>query len=104
MSDLRQQVDDVGFVLTGGALRHLIKFACSLVKVTLVVAASENAGAQPQELNLLETHVPKSVVPTEELFLGLGEVEIAFVDGSYCCIETFGGLGDVNLTMGFRSR
>ena len=77
--------------LAGGTFRRILDLTGGLVKVSLVVASSEHTGSQ-QELNPLEAHVTKSIVPAEQLLLRFGEVKIVFIDSSDGRIEAFGGL------------
>ena len=90
-------------VLTGCTLGHLVDPACCLMKMTLVVGAREGSSAQ-QELNLFEAHVAKSVVPSEKLLLGLGEVEIAVIDCRNRSVKAFGSFGSVTFTMSVGGR
>ena len=85
------QDNDVVFRIDSGTFWRILDFASGLVEVLLVVASSEHTGSQ-QKLHPLEAHVPKSIVPAEQLLLRFGEVEIVFIDSSDGRIEAFGGL------------
>jgi hypothetical protein len=56
-----------------------------------------------EELDLAEVHVPKSVVPTKQLFFWLGEVDVGGVDSGDGDIESFDSNWSVFERVGFRS-
>ncbi len=72
-------------VLAGGTLGRILDLAGSLMKVSFVVAARQYANAH-QKLDSLESNMTKSVVPAQQFFFGLGEVEISIIHGSDGCI------------------
>ena len=60
---------------------------CS-VKASAGFGLAQDAGAH-EELDLAEVHVPKSVVPTKQLFFWLGEVDVGGVDSGDGNNESF---------------
>ena len=85
-------------ILASGTLGRMFDLAGSLMKVLLVVAAGQYSSAH-QELDSFETDVAKSIVPSEKLFLRLGEVEVGIVHSSDSRIQAFGSLRQVFFAM-----
>ena len=85
-------------VLTSGTLGRVFDLAGSLVKVLLVVAAGQDSSTH-QELDSFEADMAKSIVPSEQLFLRLGEIDVGIVHSSDSRIQAFGSLRQVFFAM-----
>ncbi len=63
---------------------------------------AQDAGAH-EELDLAEGHVPKSVVPTKQLFFWHGKVNVGGVNSGDGNVESFDSKWSVFEGVGFRS-